>query len=139
MYRVCADQGCFGSDSAAAVEQAILDGVDAINYWVPGIHISGQSGLDVGAFLASHTGVTATFTQGQATGSQGDVMAAFRSRGGPGQALGVSKPDIAAPGVQILAGIFVKRTPVQGLGYVFVWGEDGMGRKSPVRCWEKGK
>ncbi len=31
-------------------------------------------------------------------------MASFSSRGGPAQSLGVSKPDITAPGVQILAG-----------------------------------
>jgi uncharacterized repeat protein (TIGR01451 family) len=31
-------------------------------------------------------------------------MAAFSSRGGPAQTLGISKPDITAPGVQILAG-----------------------------------
>lgn len=31
-------------------------------------------------------------------------MASFSSRGGPQQTLGVSKPDITAPGVQILAG-----------------------------------
>jgi hypothetical protein len=30
-------------------------------------------------------------------------MASFSSRGGPGQTLGISKPDITAPGVQILA------------------------------------
>ena len=83
---------------------ALSQDLDTDNFWVPGLHISGQSGLDLQAFLDSHTGVTATFTQGQATGSQGDVMAAFSSRGGPGQRLGVSKPDITAPGVQILAG-----------------------------------
>ena len=31
-------------------------------------------------------------------------MASFSSRGGPGLTLGVSKPDVTAPGVQILAG-----------------------------------
>ena len=31
-------------------------------------------------------------------------MASFSSRGGPGQTLGISKPDVTAPGVQILAG-----------------------------------
>jgi hypothetical protein len=36
MYRVCLDLGCFGSDSVAAVEQAILDGVDVINFSISG-------------------------------------------------------------------------------------------------------
>ena len=36
MYRVCGLDGCFSSDSAAAVEQAILDGVDAINFSISG-------------------------------------------------------------------------------------------------------
>ena len=35
---------------------------------------------------------------------QGDVTAPFSSRGGAGQTLGISKPDVAAPGVDILAG-----------------------------------
>ena len=36
MYKVCGVEGCFGSDSAAAVEQAILDGVDVINFSICG-------------------------------------------------------------------------------------------------------
>ncbi len=35
-YRVCLEQGCFSSDSVAAVEQAIADGVDVINYSISG-------------------------------------------------------------------------------------------------------
>ena len=35
-YRVCLDQGCFNSDSVAAVEQAVLDGVDVINFSISG-------------------------------------------------------------------------------------------------------
>ncbi|MBA3431922.1 MAG: S8 family peptidase, partial [Actinobacteria bacterium] len=35
-YRVCLDLGCFQSDSVAAVEQAILDGVDVINFSISG-------------------------------------------------------------------------------------------------------
>ncbi len=34
---------------------------------------------------------------------QGDRVTVFSSRGGPGQTLGVSKPDVTAPGLQILA------------------------------------
>jgi hypothetical protein len=36
MYRVCLSLGCFSDDSVAAVEQAILDGTDVINYSISG-------------------------------------------------------------------------------------------------------
>ena len=36
MYRVCLTQGCFGSDSVAAVQQAILDEVDVLNFSISG-------------------------------------------------------------------------------------------------------
>ena len=35
-YKVCGLEGCFPSDSAAAVAQAILDGVDVINFSISG-------------------------------------------------------------------------------------------------------
>src|SRR4051794_12236502 len=35
-YRVCLEQGCFESDSVAAIQQAILDGVDIINFSIGG-------------------------------------------------------------------------------------------------------
>jgi hypothetical protein len=54
--------------------------------------------------MAAHTGETVTLTGGVKAFGQGDVMAAFSSRGGPNQTLGISKPDITAPGVNILAG-----------------------------------
>jgi hypothetical protein len=54
--------------------------------------------------MTAHPGATATISAGVTGTQQADVMASFSSRGGPGQTLGVSKPDITAPGVQILAG-----------------------------------
>ena len=36
MYRVCLSQGCFSSDSVAAVQQAIADGVNVINFSISG-------------------------------------------------------------------------------------------------------
>ena len=36
MYRVCLAQGCFSSDSVSAVNQAITDGVDVINFSISG-------------------------------------------------------------------------------------------------------
>ncbi|WP_206061399.1 S8 family serine peptidase [Nonomuraea basaltis] len=36
VYKVCGEQGCFSSDSAAAVARAILDGVRVINFSISG-------------------------------------------------------------------------------------------------------
>lgn len=74
------------------------------NHFLPTTHIQFSEGQQVLAFLAAHPGATATLTAGAKGTQQGDVMASFSSRGGPGQTLGVSKPDITAPGVQVLAG-----------------------------------
>jgi uncharacterized repeat protein (TIGR01451 family) len=81
-----------------------LQGLATDNHFIPSVHLENDAGAALLSFMADHTGVTATFTPGVATTVQGDKMAAFSSRGGPGQNLGVSKPDITAPGVQILAG-----------------------------------
>ena len=73
------------------------------NHWVPTVHLAdGTEFLD---FADTHGPLTATFTDGEKTDGQGDVMASFSSRGPAGP---VIKPDITAPGVQILAG----QTPV---------------------------
>jgi subtilisin family serine protease len=81
-----------------------LQGLATDNHFIPSVHLEYNEGAQLLAFMGSHTGVTATFAPGLATTVKGDVMAAFSSRGGPGNTLGISKPDITAPGVQILAG-----------------------------------
>jgi subtilisin family serine protease len=78
--------------------------LNADNHFVPTVHIDDVAGQTLLDFMASHTGETVALTGGVKVFGQGDVMAAFSSRGGPGQALGISKPDITAPGVNILAG-----------------------------------
>lgn len=82
---------------------AVTD-VETDNHYLPTVHIQFTDGQAVLAFLAANPGATASFPAGGSASAQGDVMASFSSRGGPGQTLGVSKPDITAPGVQILAG-----------------------------------
>lgn len=82
----------------------VLQGLATDNHFLPTIHLENDAGAAVLDFMATHTGVTGIFTEGKAKKVQGDVLASFSSRGGPGQTLGISKPDITAPGVQILAG-----------------------------------
>jgi subtilisin family serine protease len=77
------------------------------NHFLPTIQLEGPND-DLAAFLAAHPGVTATWARGTATVSPGDVMAAFSSRGPVGDFL---KPDITAPGVQVIAG--TTPTPVE--------------------------
>ena len=79
------------------------------NHWLPTIHIT--DGPALLAFLGAHPDTTATFTGGEATLVGGDVMSAFSSRGPAGFFL---KPDVTAPGVQILAG----NTPAPAPGSV---------------------
>ena len=76
------------------------------NHFLPAIHIQDDAGADLLAFLAdsTHLPVSGTITGGIQAKAQANVMASFSSRGGPDQTLGVSKPDVTAPGVQILAG-----------------------------------
>jgi subtilisin family serine protease len=87
------------NQSAAVTDQ------ETDNHFLPASHIQFSDGQALLAFVSSHTGVRAAMTEGVAVPAQGDVLASFSARGGPGQALGVSKPDITAPGVQILAGL----------------------------------
>jgi hypothetical protein len=75
--------------------------VETDNHWLPAIHVNGPS-TGLLAFINGHTGVTATWASGTPTSTQGDVMAAFSSRGPSAFFL---KPDITAPGIQVLAGM----------------------------------
>lgn len=81
-----------------------LQSLSTDSHWVPGIHVQDTEGIALLDFMASNSDVIGTLSGGLKAPVQGDVMAAFSSRGGAGQTLGVSKPDITAPGVNILAG-----------------------------------
>jgi Subtilase family/Fibronectin type-III domain/PA domain len=76
-----------------------LADTESDNHFLPAIHLA--DGAAFLAFMADHPAASGSFTTGVKADGQGDVMAAFSSRGPGGQFL---KPDITAPGVQVLAG-----------------------------------
>ncbi len=80
-----------------------LQDIETDNHWLPAVHLA--DGAEFLAFMAADSGVTATFTAGAKSTWQGDLLTYFSSRGPGGQFL---KPDVTAPGLQILAG----QTPV---------------------------
>lgn len=82
-------------------QSAGVTDLESDNHWLPAIHTNYQADA-IALFVAGHTGVMATWAPGTATAAQGDVMASFSSRGPLGDFI---KPDVTAPGVQILAGM----------------------------------
>jgi subtilisin family serine protease len=75
--------------------------VETDNHWLPAIHVDGPS-TNLLAFISGHTNVMAAWAQGNPTATPADVMASFSSRGPTGDFI---KPDITAPGIQVLAGM----------------------------------
>ncbi|MGH9005606.1 MAG: S8 family serine peptidase, partial [Acidimicrobiia bacterium] len=75
------------------------------NHFLPTVHLEKPEADGLLAFVAANPATTASFTTGAASSAQADVIVGFSSRGPGGDFL---KPDIAAPGAQILAGM----TPV---------------------------
>ncbi|WP_263731734.1 S8 family serine peptidase [Cellulomonas sp. SG140] len=97
------EKGYFASQGGAAgmvLYNPTPSDTETDNHFLPAIHLEGPND-ELLAFLAAHTGVTATWATGALTPATGDVMAGFSSRGPVGDFL---KPDITAPGVQVLAG-----------------------------------
>ncbi|AYF99137.1 S8 family serine peptidase [Protaetiibacter intestinalis] len=90
-----------GGAAGMILYNPVASDVETDNHFLPAIHLEGPND-ELLAFLGAHPGITATWAEGQSTAAQGDVMAGFSSRGPIGEFL---KPDITAPGVQILAGL----------------------------------
>jgi hypothetical protein len=90
------------SDAAALVTD---------NHWVPAVHISNSDGLTVKEFIAGGA-ATGQIIAGERAPALGSVMADFSSRGPNPAAPDIIKPDITAPGVNVLAG----NTPTPATG-----------------------
>jgi subtilisin family serine protease len=85
--------------NATATQDKVTD-----NHWVPSSHVSLADGTAIKAYIAAAGPSTARLTRGEAVPAQGSVMADFSSRGPDGAAPDLIKPDVTAPGVNILAG-----------------------------------
>ena len=85
------------------------------SHWLPAVHVNHTAGMEIKAYIASAgASATASLSQGVAEATKGSVMADFSSRGpnvGPASD-DILKPDVTAPGVNILAG----NTPTPGAG-----------------------
>ncbi len=98
-----------------ANDQPSGDSLVADAYALPGVHITYDDGVALKAWVArtgTHTG-TITGTVANEAASNGDIMASFSSRGPNPYSGDVLKPNVTAPGVDILAAF---HTPVGGTG-----------------------
>ena len=66
MYRVCAAQGCFSSDSVAAVQQAIPDGVNVINFSISGGAQPYTDPVELAFLDATNAGISVNASAGNA-------------------------------------------------------------------------
>ena len=76
---------------------------------IPTIHLDTDAGNTLLAFLATRSGEKATISPSRPRRDKADVLVVLGGLGGPEQTLGVSKPDLAAPGVDILAAMTPER------------------------------
>jgi subtilisin family serine protease len=78
--------------------------LNADNHWVPTVHINNTDGLAIKDYIATTASPVAKINGGEFTEIEAPWMAAFSSRGPNPVAPDIIKPDITAPGVNILAG-----------------------------------
>jgi subtilisin family serine protease len=122
MYRVCLDQGCYQSDSVAAIEQAILDGVNVINFSISGGADAYSDAVELAFLDAYAAGISVNASAGNAGPDSGtsdhaggwvDTVAASTSQRQWQTTLHLSSPTGAVDvvGVSITPGISTD-TPV---------------------------
>ncbi|MEM7333827.1 MAG: S8 family peptidase [Chloroflexota bacterium] len=74
------------------------------NHYVPSLHIQNTPGVAIKDYIAANgASATVEMSGGVSAPGQGSVMAAFSSRGPVGASSDLIKPDVTAPGVNILA------------------------------------
>ncbi len=107
--RVAKSLAVFQAGGAGMILYNANDGQSQVSdsHWVPSVHTNNTDGVVIKAYIASEgAGAVAQVNGGTATFVDAPNMAGFSSRGPIGITGGedLVKPDITAPGVQILAG-----------------------------------
>ena len=107
--RVEKSQAVFDSGGAGMVLYNVDDVQDLLtdNHVVPSVNISFSDGIALKQYIAENgDAATVEITDGEEERERGNSMAAFSSRGPVGSPASddIIKPDVTAPGVQILAG-----------------------------------
>jgi subtilisin family serine protease len=81
------------------------DNLFSDNHWVPSVHVDYTPGLEIKEFIATTPNPMARIRSGKVTKiSYAPSATYFSSRGPNPSAADVIKPDVTAPGLQILAG-----------------------------------
>ena len=90
-----------GGAAAMVLANAASGPTMSDNHFLPAVHLEAPQAAQLDAFLLAHPAAVASFPDGVKGVGQGDRMTDFSSRGPGGLYL---KPDVTAPGIQILAG-----------------------------------
>ncbi|HEU4324221.1 MAG TPA: S8 family serine peptidase [Roseiflexaceae bacterium] len=101
-----ADAGAVGF--ILANNEASGDSLVADAFPIPGVHITYEDGNDLKEHLGNNPAATAKIsgTTSDINDSNGDIMAGFSSRGpNPDATIQLLKPDVTAPGVDVLAAV----------------------------------
>ena len=76
-YKVCwgsgGEGGCFGSDSVAAIDQAVADGVDVLNFSISGTRTNYLDSVEVAFLFAADAGVFVAASAGNSGPGAGTV------------------------------------------------------------------
>lgn len=112
--RVAKSQAVF---EAGGVGMVLYNAVDpqtqnTDNHWVPTVHVTNADGLVIKDYIATAADPVAQINGGEFTPIDAPWMADFSSRGSNQLSSDIIKPDVTAPGVNILAG----NSPVALLG-----------------------
>lgn len=123
--RVVRDAGARGM----IVYNPVLSGTGSLSYVLPATHIEEAETAQFFAFLTGRGAATARLSRGKATPTRRDVIALFSSRGGAESPIGIGKPDLVAPGEQILAGYTPE--PLTGITGELFYVDQGTSMSAP--------